>query len=630
MNTLIFIDTNIFLDFYRTGNKKTRLSLLEKINNNHDKIITSNQVEMEYKKKRQDIIYYGFLNKRFKKIDLGDMSIDVFASNRISKAISKKGAEIQTLQKKLKKRIIDMLKNPSKYDPVYKALNKLFKNKCEYNLSRDKKIIDKIKRLALKRFYLGYPPRKDKDTSIGDAINWEWIIYCAKKSKKNIIIVSRDEDYGILKKDVQLLNDWLLEEFKSRVSRRRKITLTNSLTEALKEIEVEISEDEKNAEKRVIDETRVRYQYPTLSLEHLGFSPEHYEALALLERVSEPLRLPPEVLAVLKAFAQYAQVPQGSALLAQQIKEEIQNALKMKKPNDKIEIRGKDFGLLYGAIHPYNYVKFGKSTAKIVSWDNNKIVVEVPSDYGTGINDANFFISLFSHVIQGDFGMIIDVLKGLFIPGVALAPSQDGILEDVVVTTPAGNSNVVQFTYKFPTSMVGSQIKSPCELRVYDSMERVTGLVNGEIKEEIPASLYDEENKTIVIFFPNDTYYYEVVGTGKGEYGLEVTYIENGSITNFTAMNISISKNATHRYDINWSKLSQGKKGVSVKIDNNGDGIGEIPYNISGGNNVDRVGRPRSWRQNPDRARIYHWNWGPAQYPGLGNSCIVRHGFCAL
>ena len=149
---------------------------------------------------------------------------------------------------------------------------------------------------------------------------------------------------------------------------------------------------------------------------------------------------------------------------------------------------------------------------------------------------------------------------------------QDGILEDVVVTTPVGSSNTVQFAYKFPTSMVGARIKSPCELRIYDSEGRVTGMINGTIKEEIPASLYDKENKTVIIFFPNDTYYYKVVGSDKGEYGLEVIYIENGSITNFTAMNISISKNATHRYDINWSKLSQGKKGVSIKIDNNGDG----------------------------------------------------------
>ncbi|MCD6596035.1 DUF4935 domain-containing protein, partial [bacterium] len=132
MNTLIFIDTNIFLDFYRMGNKKIRMSLLEKINNNQDKIITSNQVEMEYKKNRQHTIY-DFLNNRIKKIDLGDMSIDVFTSNRISKAISKRKIEIKTLQEKLNEKIIAMLKNPLRYDPVYKALNKLFKNKCEYN-----------------------------------------------------------------------------------------------------------------------------------------------------------------------------------------------------------------------------------------------------------------------------------------------------------------------------------------------------------------------------------------------------------------------------------------------------------------------------------------------------------------
>jgi predicted nucleic acid-binding protein len=42
-----FIDTNIFLDFYRTGNEAS-LSLLEKLKTVKDRILSTYQVEMEF------------------------------------------------------------------------------------------------------------------------------------------------------------------------------------------------------------------------------------------------------------------------------------------------------------------------------------------------------------------------------------------------------------------------------------------------------------------------------------------------------------------------------------------------------------------------------------------------------
>ena len=46
-NALILIDTNILLDFYRVrGDQK--LTMLANISNNMNRIITSNQVQMEF------------------------------------------------------------------------------------------------------------------------------------------------------------------------------------------------------------------------------------------------------------------------------------------------------------------------------------------------------------------------------------------------------------------------------------------------------------------------------------------------------------------------------------------------------------------------------------------------------
>src|SRR5690606_22634600 len=124
-------------------------------------------------------------------------------------------------------RIGRVLKEPSKHDPVYKVAQRLFRQKTPLNLSRDAKVRFEIRRLARKRFLLGYPPRKDSDLSIGDAINWEWIVRCAQTSGNDVVIVSRDQDYGVRFADRPIINDWLLQEFKERVSRRRRLVLTD-------------------------------------------------------------------------------------------------------------------------------------------------------------------------------------------------------------------------------------------------------------------------------------------------------------------------------------------------------------------------------------------------------------------
>ena len=116
---------------------------------------------------------------------------------------------------------------------------------------------------------------------------------------------------------------------------------------------------------------------------------------------------------------------------------------------------------------------------------------------------------------------------------------------------------------------------SPGELRVYDSQGRVTGLVNGEVKEKIPGSVYDNVINVVTIFSPSDSYLYEVVGTGIGTYGLDVTSIEERDATTFTATDIPTTPGAIHQYTIDWAALSQGEKGVTVKIDSNGDGVFE-------------------------------------------------------
>jgi len=133
----------------------------------------------------------------------------------------------------------------------------LFKSNSPYNLNRESKKRFTIRRLARKRFCLGYPPRKSNDTSIGDSINREWIVQCAIDSGKDIIIFTRDNDYGVTHEDQSYPNDWLKQEFQQRVSQRRKILLTQKLSAGLKIVDVTVTEEMEKAEQQLIESQNV-------------------------------------------------------------------------------------------------------------------------------------------------------------------------------------------------------------------------------------------------------------------------------------------------------------------------------------------------------------------------------------
>ena len=109
----------------------------------------------------------------------------------------------------------------------------------------------KIKRRAWRRFILGYPPRKQGDTSIGDALNWEWIVECATQLQGRFYIVSRDADYGCEHGQSYYLNDQLKGEFRDRAG-GKSIVYTRRLTDALKALEVHVTRQEVEAETEVM------------------------------------------------------------------------------------------------------------------------------------------------------------------------------------------------------------------------------------------------------------------------------------------------------------------------------------------------------------------------------------------
>src|SRR3989344_4929888 len=120
------------------------------------------------------------------------------------------------------------------------------------------------------------------------------------------------------------------------------------------------------------------------------------------------------------------------------------------------------------------------------------------------------------------------------------------------------------------SNYIAGQIHSPGELRVYDSEGRVTGLVNGVEKNEIPESEYGNEG--FVIYNPSGEYRYEIVGTEDGMYSLDIVSASESNYTKFEATDIQIQSNEIHQYEIDWNSLSQNEKGVTLQIDKSGDG----------------------------------------------------------
>jgi uncharacterized repeat protein (TIGR02543 family) len=130
------------------------------------------------------------------------------------------------------------------------------------------------------------------------------------------------------------------------------------------------------------------------------------------------------------------------------------------------------------------------------------------------------------------------------------------------------------------TGQIVVRLCSPAELRVYDLQERVTGLVDGDVKNEIPYSDYHDH--TITISLPSGSYRYEIAGIGEGTYGLDIASIEDDETTTFIATDIPVASGAVHHYTIDWDALAQEEKGVAVQVNENGDDT--IDYTLTTGN----------------------------------------------
>ena len=117
---------------------------------------------------------------------------------------------------------------------------------------------------------------------------------------------------------------------------------------------------------------------------------------------------------------------------------------------------------------------------------------------------------------------------------------------------------------------------SPAYLQVLNSSGQMTGYDGSVIVNHIQEVLYDEEfHRAANIIWPLDSYYFRIIGEMSGTYNLPAGSFVDDNLVQFLAEDIPVQTGSVHEYHIDWDALVAGKQGVSILIDQNGDGVFE-------------------------------------------------------
>lgn len=234
----VLIDTNIFLDFYRSNTQP--VNIFNTLKEHIDRIILTDQIIQEFDRSRESVI------KTLKQKFQFESKLDNFSSSYLQNLPEFK--ELIQLQKSYKAKqnlvvgkIDEILKDPS-LDPIASFFNEFVNEslKQEKVLYTTDLIIEK----AEKRKKIGNPPTSDK-YSLGDEINWEIVL---ENIREDIVIVGRDNTYSnnltFLQKDFHKRTGCYVTE------------LTESINLAFKKIGIPTTERLIEEENKFIEEVK--------------------------------------------------------------------------------------------------------------------------------------------------------------------------------------------------------------------------------------------------------------------------------------------------------------------------------------------------------------------------------------
>lgn len=154
------------------------------------------------------------------------------------------------------------------------------------------------------------------------------------------------------------------------------------------------------------------------------------------------------------------------------------------------------------------------------------------------------------------------------VPATPDGMGQDGSLAGEMRLGEGGSDNL-RITMPMLFHMLSS-----AEALVADREGRIAGVLDGEVRAEIPGSAVDPDEHLIFVSDVNDVVSIAVTGTGSGTYGMR-TWVLDQSTPMVSVIGMPVSRGTVHRYTVNWEVLSRGDKGVTIEIDQDGDGVFE-------------------------------------------------------
>jgi predicted nucleic acid-binding protein len=217
----LFIDTNIFLNFYSFSDEHLDKleDLIALIKKEKIRLFLTQQVIDEFKRNRE---------RKLKKIL---EYISSFKANLSSPVICHDYADMKKIQNLLKsvdvckKQLVGLLKKGIKEKSLKadKLIEEIFSISKTIEISAD--VLSKAK----ERFDLGNPP--GKNNSYGDAVNWEYLLKNVPMSE-DIFFVTTDKDYRSDINDTEF-SPFLKEEWQNK--KKAKIVYYDLLSKFLKE-----------------------------------------------------------------------------------------------------------------------------------------------------------------------------------------------------------------------------------------------------------------------------------------------------------------------------------------------------------------------------------------------------------
>lgn len=218
----IFLDSNIFIDFYQSTNDS--IKALEDLKQHKKHFVLTTQSRDEFERNRDNILKQT-LHRFQESTKIKPYTTSLIQSRSEFKKLSEKKKEFEIIADSISSHLRKII-NLEIEDHIKQAFDDIY-NDCKV-LPVDLNIIEAAHRRSL----CGNPPKSDKKKTIGDEIHWEALL---KEKAFDLVIVARDNTFIGHKR-------FLKEEFRKITGKELKL-ITDKISDALEMIGKKPSDD---------------------------------------------------------------------------------------------------------------------------------------------------------------------------------------------------------------------------------------------------------------------------------------------------------------------------------------------------------------------------------------------------